>query len=423
MRSEELRALWLVLRREYVERVKSFSFLASTFAAPVLFVLIAAIPALFNASRLITAKHIVIVSGGTRELARQIADTLSQGTFENFHPEVVAGATPGEHDKLTAMLREGRIDGFLWLDQAALLNGRIVYTSRTGLDSFIRESLHNTIYRALIRTRLATRGLSPLAIEASLKPLKLDWISLRTVAGSKGNDSAVAVILISVTIITVLEMSLLSYGIIVMRSVLEDKSSRMVEILLCFVTPRALMGGKLLGIGGLSLTQVAIWGLMAAVGVSATARVLSTDLAGTLAFGGGSLAMFALFYVLGYLLYSSLYAALGAAFNTADDAQYWSLILTLPLLFAGIAALSLFEQANSVVAVGLSLVPPLAPVMMSMRIAAGVASKWQIGLSLALMATSIYAAWALSAQIYRVGTLMYGKKPTLREIVRWLRYT
>ncbi|MBV8357274.1 MAG: ABC transporter permease, partial [Deltaproteobacteria bacterium] len=136
----------------------------------------------------------------------------------------------------------------------------------------------------------------------------------------------------------------------------------------------------------------------------------------------GALAMFALFYILGYLLYSSLYAALGAAFNTADEAQYWSFILTLPLVFAGIAAWSLFEQPDSAIAIALSLVPLLAPVMMSMRIAVGTAASWQIGLSLALMAAAIYAAWALSAHIYRVGTLMYGKKPSLREITRWVRY-
>jgi ABC-2 type transport system permease protein len=207
-----------------------------------------------------------------------------------------------------------------------------------------------------------------------------------------------------------------------MRSVLEDKTSRMVEVLLCSVTPRALLAGKVLGIGALSLTQVIIWGAMAAGGVTATARILGTDVASALAAGPGSLAMFALFYVLGYLLYSSAYAALGAAFSTADEAQYWSFILILPLLFAGMAAWSLFDRADSGIAIALSLVPPLAPVMMSMRIAVGAAPSWQIGLSLSLMAAATYAAWAISARIYRVGTLMYGKKPSLREIRRWLSY-
>jgi ABC-2 type transport system permease protein len=182
------------------------------------------------------------------------------------------------------------------------------------------------------------------------------------------------------------------------------------------------MAGKILGIGGLSLTQVLIWAAMAAGGVTAMLRTVGPGVAGGVAFGPGSLALFAIFYVLGYLLYSSLCAALGAAFNSADEAQYWSFILTLPLIFSGMAAWSLFQQPDSAAAVLLSFVPPLAPVMMSMRIAVGAAPGWQIGLSLALMLAVIYAAWVLSAHIYRVGTLMYGKKPRLREIVRWLRY-
>jgi ABC-2 type transport system permease protein len=371
--------------------------------------------------RLIHPERIVVVCSAP-EAARQIADIFHHWELGHYRAEIVMAATPQERDKLTAMVRESRIEGFLWLDKEAIASGHVVYTSRSGLDTFGRENLYSITYRALIRARLATSGLTPDAINRSLQPVILDSVSLRDMAGGKGSDSAVAVIVVTVTIITILEMSLLSYGIIVMRSVLEDKTSRVVEILLCSVTPRALMAGKILGIGGLSLTQVVIWGAMAAGGITVTARMVGANLASSLALGPGSLAMFALFYMLGFLLYSSLYAALGAAFNTADEAQYWSFILTLPLLFSGMAAWSLFQQADSTIAIALSLVPPLAPVMMSMRIAVGAATIWQIGLSLALMAAAIYAAWALSAHIYRVGTLMYGKKPSLREIARWVRY-
>jgi len=417
---EELRALWLVLRREYVERVKSFSFLASTVAAPALCLALAATPALF-ASRLSAPRHIVVVCSAP-EPARQIADAFHHWGLGHYRAEILTAATPQERDKLTSMVRQSRIEGFLWLDNAALASGHVVYVSRSGLDTLGRESLRSMIYRALIRARLATHGLTPSAIDLSLQPISLDLISLRAATVGKDGSDGVAVIVVTVAIITILEMSLLSYGIIVMRSVLEDKTSRMVEILLCSVTPRALMAGKVLGVGGLSLTQVLIWAAIAAGGVTAAGRILGTGLVSSLTLGRGSLAMFALFYVLGYLFYSSLYAALGAAFNTADEAQYWSFILTLPLLFAGMAAWSLFEQADSAIAVALSLLPPLAPVMMSMRIAVGAAPSWQIGLAFALMAAAICAAWALSARIYRVGTLMYGKKPSLREITRWLRY-
>ncbi|MBV8357326.1 MAG: ABC transporter permease [Deltaproteobacteria bacterium] len=421
MALEELRALWLVLRQEYVQRVKSPSFLVSTIAAPMLFLVLAATPVLFATPRLIYPKHIVIVCSAP-EPARQIVDTFRHWELGHYRAEIVVAATPQEHDKLMAMVRESRIEGFLWLDKEAIVSGHVLYTSRSGLDSFGRESLNSVIYRALIRARLAIRGLRQDAINSSLQPVALDLVSPRDMAGRRGGGGAIAVIVVTVTIITILEMSLLSYGIIVMRSVLEDKTSRVVEILLCSVTPRALMAGKILGIGGLSLTQVAIWSAMAASGLTAAARMVGATLASSLALGPGALVMFALFYMLGYLLYSSLYAALGAAFNTADEAQYWSFILTLPLVFSGIAAWSLFEQADSAIAIGLSLVPPLAPVMMSMRIAVGAAASWQIGLSLALMAAAIYVSWALSAHIYRVGTLMYGKKPSLREIARWVRY-
>jgi len=421
MAFEELRALWLVLRREYVQRVKSFSFLVSTVAAPMLFLALAVTPALFVAPRLIYPKHIMVVCSAP-EPARQIAETFRHWELEHYRAEIVVAATPQEHDKLMAMVRESRIEGFLWLDKEAIASGHVVYTSRSGLDTFERESLDSAIYRALIRARLAIHGLGQDAINSSLQPVALDSVSPQGMVAGRGGADTIAVITVTVTIITILEMSLLSYGIIVMRSVLEDKTSRVVEILLCSVTPRALMAGKILGIGGLSLTQVAIWGAMAAGGLMAVARMVGANLASSLALGPGALAMFALFYMLGYLLYSSLYAAMGAAFNTADEAQYWSFILTLPLIFSGIAAWSLFEQADSAMAIALSLVPPLAPVMMSMRIAVGAAAGRQIGLSLALMAAAIYAAWAVSAHIYRVGTLMYGKKPSLREIARWVRY-
>jgi ABC-2 type transport system permease protein len=138
------------------------------------------------------------------------------------------------------------------------VSGHVVYKSQSGLDTLGQESLRSVLYRAVIRARLATRGLTADAIESSLQPIALDSVSLRAVVGGKG-DGAIAVIVVTVTIITILEMSLLSYGIIVMRSVLEDKTSRVVEIMLCSVTPRALMAGKILGIGGLSLTQVVIW--------------------------------------------------------------------------------------------------------------------------------------------------------------------
>jgi ABC-2 type transport system permease protein len=159
---------------------------------------------------------------------------------------------------------------------------------------------------------------------------------------------------------------------------------------------------------------------MAATALVLGASAANVRMALTLPFG--NLLVFAMFYVLGYLLYSSLFAAVGAAFNSIDEAQHWNFLITLPLLISGLMAWTEAGMPPSTLFTVVSFIPPFTPVLMSMRIALGQAPAWQVGLALALMLGSIYVALVVSARIYRVGILMYGKKPTVREIARWLRF-
>jgi ABC-type Na+ efflux pump permease subunit len=174
---EEARALWLVLRREYVERVKSTSFVASTFAAPALLLVLAVTPRLLTLPNLTRSKPIVIVCSAP-EAARQITDAFRRSALSHYRTEIVRSATAQERRKLTAMVMNSSIDGFLWLDQAALVSGRIVYTSRSGLDALGRATLRSILYRAIIRARLAVRGLSSAAIDRSLEPVILESVAL-----------------------------------------------------------------------------------------------------------------------------------------------------------------------------------------------------------------------------------------------------
>jgi ABC-2 type transport system permease protein len=307
MTCDELRAFWLVARREYGQRVKALSFVISTFAAPILFLAAVSIPALLAGPHPSSPTPIVVVCTPPAAAA-QVTETFRHWRPANYRAEIVAATSAQERDRLTAMVRKWRIEGFLWLDKEALASGRAVFTSRSGLDSFARESLYSITDRALIRSRLAAKGSEAGEIDRSLQPLVLDSVSV--VGTATKSDSALAAIVVTVLIITTLETSLLLYGIIVMRSVLEDKTSRVVEILLCSVTPRALMAGKIFGIGGLGLTQVAIWGTIAAGLIAAVAPMLGGSPAVSgLALGPGPVVLIMLFYILGYLLYSSLYAA------------------------------------------------------------------------------------------------------------------
>ncbi len=218
----------------------------------------------------------------------------------------------------------------------------------------------------------------------------------------------------------VLFISIFSYGAIVMRSVLDEKQSRVLELLLCFASSEELMAGKILGIGALALTQVAVW-----LGFGVAAALLSAAVRHALALlhlGPAVLIYFIVFEVLGYLLYSAMFCAIGAAFNSTDEAQQWTLVLVLPLIASSMLISPVMFAPNSTLAITASMIPFTAPALMYARIVIGHPPAWQVMLCIALLLASVAIAILVTARIYRVGILMYGKRPTAREIIRWVRY-
>jgi ABC-2 type transport system permease protein len=206
-----------------------------------------------------------------------------------------------------------------------------------------------------------------------------------------------------------------------MTSVIEEKTSRVVEVMCAGVAPTILLAGKLLGVGGAGLTQFLVWAL-SLLGVSLAS-------AGTLAasfempeVSALTLVAFVLFFLLGFLFYAALYAAIGAAVNTVQEAQNLSFPVMLPII-AGFAFFpTVLEAPAGPVAVSLSMIPGVSPLIMFLRIVVLTPPAWQIVLSIALMAAGILAALWVSARIYRVGILMYGKKPTFPELMKWVRH-
>jgi ABC-2 type transport system permease protein len=205
-----------------------------------------------------------------------------------------------------------------------------------------------------------------------------------------------------------------------MRSVLEEKTSRVLEVMLATVTPKELMAGKIIGVGAVGLTQIAIWGASATVFGSSAAAILKflADVHLSAAMG----VYFALFYVLGFMLYSAISAAVGAMATSEEEAQQLSFIVVMPIVMAIMFAMLIFHAPSAPISVVLSLVPFFAPILMFMRIMVEQPPLWQIVLCLALMITTIYVVLSICARIYRVGILMYGKRPTLPEIIKWVKY-
>jgi ABC-2 type transport system permease protein len=212
-----------------------------------------------------------------------------------------------------------------------------------------------------------------------------------------------------------------------MRSVLEEKTSRIVEVLISAVRPFQLLSGKIIGVAGVAFTQYMIWIASAALLGTYGAVVVNT-LRPTADFphihlSVGLLIYPVIYFVLGYLLYASLYAAVGAASSNEQDAQQLQMLVTLPLVFGFVMYIMVVRDPNSHTVVLLSEIPFFSPILMVLRIAAETPPFWQIGLSIVLLALTTVGAAYFSARIYRVGILMYGKRPSVVELLRWVKYS
>jgi ABC-2 type transport system permease protein len=214
-------------------------------------------------------------------------------------------------------------------------------------------------------------------------------------------------------------ISIFIYGAYIMRGVLEEKNNRIVEVIVSSVRPTTLMLGKILGIGLVGLTQYAVWACLAlAVTVPGAVAMLGMT-EGLPHIPVQTIGAFVLFFILGYFLYSSLYAALSAPFNTEQEAQQFVMIPGMMLILTSTTWFFAFNQPNGTLATVLSFFPFTAPLMMFMRISVQTPPLWQIATSVALLVATIVAVAWFAGRIYRVGILMYGKKPTLPEIFRW----
>ena len=212
-----------------------------------------------------------------------------------------------------------------------------------------------------------------------------------------------------------------------MRSVIEEKSTRIIEILIASVRPFHLLAGKILGVAGVALTQYLIWtvvgALLAAYGGLMADLVRPGASLPTLRLPAALLIYSVVFFLAGYLLYASLYAAIGSMVSSEQDAQQIQLPVTLMIVISLLLFKVILRSPNSPLAVTLSLIPFLSPILMVLRIAVQTPPFWQIALSLGLSLAATFGVVLVSARIYRVGVLMYGKRPSLIEVFRWLRYT
>ncbi len=409
--------VWLIAKREYLERIRTKAFLLTTILIPLLMGG-GIVGSILMTARSKSQSHIAVVSQD-QQLATDLRTQLESGKDAKMTVDVISPPARDTRSVLDNELADKALDGYLWITPADRSNGRptFAYTPRSTGDIITKGSVTAALHTVLMRERLAHQGMVATDVDALMQPVQVD-----TTQAGKNADTTSA-FFGAYILFFLMYFVIMLYGMNVARSIIEEKTSRVFEVLLATIRPEEMMAGKVIGVGSVGLTQVGIW-LLAAIILTSTSLVAS--IAGGSAHISLSVAQvgfFILYFLLGFLLYSSIAAALGAMTNSEQELQQLNMFLVMPLAICMFSLGVVINNPGGTAATVLSLIPFCTPLIMYLRISLAMPPAWQILLSIAIMAVTIYAILWVASRIYRVGILMYGKKPSLPEIARWLKYS
>lgn len=422
-----------VARREFLARVRSRWFLFSTLVVPVLFLGAMILPAVLVDRSIDDPKPILVIDPAVSGIANQLIEALrasevpaellvdrglrttpDPSNLDSLRSRIIAGQASSEAERPAA---------WLYLPPDVIETGTAVLVEDRDTGPVLRRRVSSALQEVVTTARLEQAGVGAATIEGVLRPTSLSVEPLSAEDGPAGLRQVLGFMFAMA-----LYVMFIVYGQMIARGVLEEKTSDIVEILISSLRPWEMMLGKILGIGGVGLTQVAIWGVVIAVasmfglaGAAPALAELGLDISGV-AVPWDLILWSLVYFVTGYLLYSGVFAAAGALVTSEQDVQQVLIPALMPIILPILILPAAMQTPDAPWVVAMSLFPFFSPILMPMRIAASHVPVWQSALAVVLLlAATLVLAWA-AGRIYRVGILMKGKRPNLPELVRWLRY-
>ncbi len=429
MRADKVKVL---VKREYLSRIKTKGFWLSTILVPALFAGLALLPALVMSKT--TTDHTLVLVDRTGRIAGPLEQRLEEASeggagqvrFDVRVEDAAVSASERERQRadLERRVLDEEIDAWLWISGEGLEDNRVEYHAESVSNFLTQEVLEDALSEEVRRQRLAGAGIDPDQVAELTRSVGLETVKVTEEGGRA--EAGFAGVALAYVLFLLLYMIIIIYGQQVMNGVLEEKTSRAVEVVISSVRPFELMIGKLVGIGLVGLTQLAIWlgtiAVLTAPGVVTAMAYLPEDLS-IPQLGLGLALHFGICFVLGYFLYASFYAAIGSAFNNVQEAQQLASVAVVFLVAPLVLFMPVVNDPNATWAVVASLIPLFTPLLMMLRVAVQTPPVWQILLGYGLTVLFVgFMIW-LTSRIYRVGILMVGKKPTIQEIWRWVRYS
>lgn len=409
--------LLAVVRHEFRQAAANKAFIILTIIGPFLILAITVLPGLLSMNpKVMSGGGPVAVAGGDDAVRAALEAAVgAQGrklVRIGTGGEEIAGAKAG--------VAKGDLDGLVVLGDSWLDEGASIY-SKTGTDAILFGSVEGVLGAVAREARIAKSGIDPVLARELTREVKLTVIQVGADASERKGieDAFMSTLFTAISFVMLIYMTTLLYGQMIGRSVVQEKVSKTVEVMLSSLSSRDLMFGKILGLGLAGLLQYAVWAVMALVLTDLAAPALG--IVPPAGLSAANIGWLVVFFVLAFFLYAAGYAAIGAA---AEDESHmgqlaWPLLIFLIVPLVMIS--SFVMNPNSTLSVVLSLFPMTSPIVMLIRLLVSPPPLWQLALCLALLLASIYAMMAGAAKIFRTGILMTGKRTTLKEMARWVR--
>ena len=430
-----MRRSWPVIKREFGEMVRNKMYIIGTLLGPLLIALLFAIPILMLRSGGGGERDVLILdatdTGVGQEVAQAFArtggtgDEMVEGTAFRATVQKVSGEA--EEERQAARLRitsdTADLDGYLYLPEGFVDGARAIYEGRNATSLTQMEQMSSVVRSVVRGRRLTIEGVPPEALARVMAPVRIE----NRKPGSEEEEGSIAEasVIVGYLMTFLVYFSVLLFAQAVMRGVLEEKRDRIVEVLLSSVNARSFISGKVLGIGSASLLQIGVWiGFAAAAlnwGPQIAAEYFNVPELALPPIPGSVVVAFLFFFATGFLLYAALFAAAGAIATSDQEANQMQLPVQSPILIAIFMIYAVIANPDSTMAVAGTLIPFTAPVIIPFRAMMTDIPTGQYLLAGVLMIATVAGLMWAAGKIYHIGVLSTGKRPSMKELLRWLR--
>ena len=434
-----------VIKREYITRVKTKGFLASILLMPVMMFIVMVLP-----SFMMTLQHksdeikTFVVFDETGEIFSKMEAALDENPFFHHKAKRVYQLIEKPSDfndnveakkQLNRQLEEKEIHGYIEIPQNVFEHLRVNYYAKNITNFELQRAFRSVISQIVTNKRLEDKGYAAHEVRDLMRRIRFTEYAVTAETDAvEGEERTMVKLGLTYVLTFSLYLFTLLYGASVMRSVLEEKTTRIVEVIISSVKPHQLLLGKIIGVCLVCLTMFLIWGgcaILLLININPILGLFGiqelplqfieiTDIIKST--GPSAFTCFLIYFVSGFFLFSTIYAVAGAICNSEEEAQQVATPLVMMLIIPFMLMFGLFRAPDATLTIALSHIPLFSPLIMFMRISVLTPPLWEILLNIGVMVATILGAILIMGKIYKIGILMYGKRPTLSELWKWLHY-